>query len=211
MAIGYFGDITFQTSDKKILSFRDFKLSASGSWGEHKRNGQKSEWEFLGPNAEKVSFVIMLDANFGVNPRKVIEKLIKYVESGKINTLVIGGTKVGTKWRATALSSTWGHIMSNGELVKASATLTLEEYDTQNDTTHTKVFTSTSASVSKKQEASSVSGTVYTVVKGDCLWNIAKKFYGSGTKYTLIYNANKGIIKNPSLIYPGQVLTIPAA
>lgn len=52
----------------------------------------------------------------------------------------------------------------------------------------------------------------YTVVKGDCLWNIAKKFYGSGAKYTVIYNANKSVIGgNPNLIYPGQVLTIPAA
>ena len=54
--------------------------------------------------------------------------------------------------------------------------------------------------------------TTYTVVKGDCLWNIAKKFYGSGSKYTIIYNANRGVIGgNPNLIYPGQVLTIPAA
>lgn len=52
----------------------------------------------------------------------------------------------------------------------------------------------------------------YTVVKGDCLWNIAKRFYGSGAKYTVIYNANRGVIGgNPNLIYPGQVLTIPAA
>ncbi len=51
----------------------------------------------------------------------------------------------------------------------------------------------------------------YTVVKGDCLWNIAKKFYGNGSKYTVIYDANKDKIKNPNLIYPGQVLTIPAA
>lgn len=52
----------------------------------------------------------------------------------------------------------------------------------------------------------------YTVVKGDCLWNIAKKFYGNGSKYTVIYDANKGVIGgNPNLIYPGQVLTIPAA
>ncbi|MCM1231160.1 MAG: LysM peptidoglycan-binding domain-containing protein [Muribaculum sp.] len=52
----------------------------------------------------------------------------------------------------------------------------------------------------------------YTVVKGDCLWNIAKKFYGNGSKYTVIYNANKGVIGgNPNLIYPGQVFTIPAA
>lgn len=51
----------------------------------------------------------------------------------------------------------------------------------------------------------------YTVVKGDCLWNIAKKFYGNGSKYTVIANANKDKIKNPNLIYPGQVLTIPAS
>ena len=52
----------------------------------------------------------------------------------------------------------------------------------------------------------------YTVKKGDCLWNIAKRFYGSGAKYTVIYNANRGVIGgNPNLIYPGQVLTIPAA
>ena len=50
----------------------------------------------------------------------------------------------------------------------------------------------------------------YTVKKGDCLWNIAKKFYGKGSDYTKIYNANKGTIgKNPNLIYPGQVFTIP--
>ncbi len=51
----------------------------------------------------------------------------------------------------------------------------------------------------------------YTVVKGDCLWNIAKKYYGNGSLYTVIYNANVGVIGgDPNLIYPGQVLTIPA-
>lgn len=50
----------------------------------------------------------------------------------------------------------------------------------------------------------------YTVKRGDCLWNIAKKFYGNGNKYTVIYNANKNKIKNPNLIYVGQVLTIPS-
>lgn len=49
----------------------------------------------------------------------------------------------------------------------------------------------------------------YTVEKGDCLWNIAKKIYGNGAKYTVIANANKDKIQNPNLIYPSQVLTIP--
>lgn len=49
----------------------------------------------------------------------------------------------------------------------------------------------------------------YKVVAGDSLWVIAKKFYGDGSKYPVIANANKDKIANPNLIYPNQVLTIP--
>lgn len=49
----------------------------------------------------------------------------------------------------------------------------------------------------------------YTVKSGDCLWNIAKKYYGNGSQYTKIFNANRDKIKNANLIYPGQVFVIP--
>lgn len=47
----------------------------------------------------------------------------------------------------------------------------------------------------------------------DCLWRIAeyKNIYGDPFKWTRIYKANKGQIKNPDLIYPGQVFDIPPA
>ena len=52
----------------------------------------------------------------------------------------------------------------------------------------------------------------YVVVKGDCLYTIARKFYGDGAKYIAIYEANREVIGgNPNRIYPGQVLTIPSA
>lgn len=52
--------------------------------------------------------------------------------------------------------------------------------------------------------------TTYTVAKGDTLWGIAARYLGSGFKWNAIYEANKGIIKNPNLIYVGQTLVIPS-
>ena len=50
----------------------------------------------------------------------------------------------------------------------------------------------------------------YKVQEGDTLQKIAKKFYGSMKKWTVIYEANKANLKGPDKIYPGQVLDIPA-
>ena len=51
-------------------------------------------------------------------------------------------------------------------------------------------------------------GDTYTVVAGDCLWNIAYKLYGTGTLYTKLAEANK--LADPYIIYIGQILTVPA-
>lgn len=49
----------------------------------------------------------------------------------------------------------------------------------------------------------------HTVVSGDTLWGIAQKFYGDGSRYTEIYEANKDKISDPHWIYPGQEFVIP--
>lgn len=49
------------------------------------------------------------------------------------------------------------------------------------------------------------------VVRGDNLWNIARAHYGEGWRHTLIFEANKDQIRNPHLIYPGQVFIVPKA
>ncbi|MEO8199793.1 MAG: LysM peptidoglycan-binding domain-containing protein [Gemmatimonadota bacterium] len=50
----------------------------------------------------------------------------------------------------------------------------------------------------------------YTVEKGDSLSKIAKHTLGDAKHWKRIFEANRGIISNPDLIYPGQVLTIPS-
>jgi len=49
----------------------------------------------------------------------------------------------------------------------------------------------------------------YTVVAGDSLSKIAKREYGDANAWNRIYEANRDIIKDPDLIYPGQTFKIP--
>ncbi|KQT73673.1 hypothetical protein ASG51_09455 [Methylobacterium sp. Leaf465] len=48
-----------------------------------------------------------------------------------------------------------------------------------------------------------------TIVRGDSLWQISRRIYGKGTRYTVIFDANQPQIRNPDLIYPGQIFVLP--
>jgi nucleoid-associated protein YgaU len=48
-----------------------------------------------------------------------------------------------------------------------------------------------------------------TVSRGDSLWRLSRNTYGAGTRYAVIYKANREQIRNPDLIYPGQIFVIP--
>lgn len=51
----------------------------------------------------------------------------------------------------------------------------------------------------------------YVIQKGDSLSAIAKRYYGNAQDYPRIFDANREVIKNPDLIYPGQKIRIPLA
>lgn len=53
-------------------------------------------------------------------------------------------------------------------------------------------------------------GMVFVVQPGNNLWTLARNVYGQGWRYTAIFEANRDQIRNPDLIYPGQVFTVPA-
>jgi nucleoid-associated protein YgaU len=67
-----------------------------------------------------------------------------------------------------------------------------------------------SSSTAPDARPADVEVRTYTVVSGDSLSRIAKREYGDADKWRRIYEANREQIKDPDLIYPGQVLTIPA-
>lgn len=68
------------------------------------------------------------------------------------------------------------------------------------------------AAVSGTAEVSgSVAGPMTVIIKrGDNLWRISRAIYGKGLRFSTIYQANRDQIRNPDLIYPGQVFVLPA-
>lgn len=92
--------------------------------------------------------------------------------------------------------------------------ITLKEY---RDINVRQVDVSASGTATVQQVETRVDNTVkpqtYTVKKGDCLYNIARKYYGDGAKYTKIRDANAALIAKhkggKNMIWPGDVLTIP--
>ncbi len=62
----------------------------------------------------------------------------------------------------------------------------------------------------KKRTKTKVKPKKYKVKKGDCLWNISRKYFGSGLMFMKIYKENKKVIgNNPNRLLPGQILTLP--
>lgn len=130
MAIGCWGTgLVFSVSDDMVKTFMNLKRTTSSSWATHSRIGKKDEVEFLRPGLQKITFTMELNAMLGVRPRAMLEMLERSVEKGTVNTFVIGGKRVGShRWRITGTSEEWDVLLNKGELVKASVSVTMEEY-----------------------------------------------------------------------------------
>lgn len=59
-----------------------------------------------------------------------------------------------------------------------------------------------------KAEEPKTDAEYYTVVAGDCLWSISQRIYGTGTKWGILYDLNAASIKDPRIIYIGQVIRV---
>lgn len=140
-------------------------------------------------------------------PLTIIEQIKKWKDSDKPIHLI--ATQCGINMYCTI--EDFPHSESGGDVGTYAYTLTLKEY---RDVSVRQIMITDNQITLPKPTDPRVDNTVnpktYTVVYGDSLWKLAKRFYGDGALYTKIYNANKALIGgNPHLIYPGQVLTIP--
>ena len=69
--------------------------------------------------------------------------------------------------------------------------------------------TPTAETPEENRPAEQTQAKTYTVKSGDCLWNIAKKQLGDGSRWKEIHDLNRDKISNPNLIHPGLVLVMP--
>ena len=155
------------------------------------------------------------------------EKKYNYIEintlSGTLNFIVTeetiklkAGDTVKLKGLGSYLSGDYyvqdltRQISSNGYSHSATGIKTDfgKSLKTSTSTTNMKPVPKKEKKVTSTPKASSAKRT-YTVKRGDCLWKIARSFYGNGALYTRIYDANTNKIANPNLIYPGQIFVIP--
>lgn len=100
-------------------------------------------------------------------------------------------------------------IGNDGSTVDARAAVVFEKEQDQ-QIVLTKVVVSGSGSSPGTQGANVQKALPQVIIrKGDNLWRISRRLYGDGVRYTTIYQANKGQIRDPDLIYPGQVFLTP--
>ena len=127
--IGTFGDIVFETSDSRILTFNGLKRQSSANYGEHKVIGRKPMLEYIAPELDTVNFNMLLSAEFGVTPKDEAIRLLNMCQEGIAEYLIIGDWALGRDmWVITGLSQNLNFIMANGSLLSVSLEVSMKEY-----------------------------------------------------------------------------------
>lgn len=127
--IGAWGDLIFEASFDKIRTFDEFSRNESGRWAKHDLYMQKPKSEFLGPDLGDISFKMTFNVMHGVNPIAELDKLIRYVRSGQVHTLVINKKRYGMgKYKIKSVSQQMTHFDKSGAVLLGTASVTMEEY-----------------------------------------------------------------------------------
>lgn len=129
MVIGSLGGIVFTVSSEKIMTINNIKVSGSANFGKHQRHGGNTLLEYVGNDADTLSFDIKLAAQLGVDVEQEIDKIADAQRSGEALKLVIGKKVYGRyRWVIEKWSASYSAFDKNGKPILANVSLTLNEY-----------------------------------------------------------------------------------
>ena len=127
--IGSFGNIVFETSSEKKLTFDDFERSGGNRYATHNSLGVKPKTEHIGPDLEKISMVIKLSSSAGINVERTISNIRDFRDSASVGKLILGGRVVGSgNYIIKTMSESLDIVDNQGSVLKATVNIELEEY-----------------------------------------------------------------------------------
>ena len=130
MFVGSFGDLVFEVSNYKVLTFKDFKREGGAKYATHEVIGQPPKLEFLHREAEKISLEIDLVKDLGVNPEDEVQKIIDMCNDGEANYLIFGGQVYGDcRWVIESYREDVKYFGTDGETILSKVSLNLSEYN----------------------------------------------------------------------------------
>lgn len=113
----------------RIFTPNNISGTVGSDWATHSVSRGKPTREWVGPKSRKFTFEVLLRAQDGVPPRRMLDVLHSMAESNNTYWFVVGGETVGDlPFLLSEVSEEWGATVRNGKLIECTVKLTLEEY-----------------------------------------------------------------------------------
>lgn len=125
--IASFGKVTFKVTDKEIKIFNDLSISKSARFATHERVNNKPLLQFMGLNAESITFTMQLIENVTGSISKDLKELNKMLSSGTPYAFFLGTKKIGN-FVLESLSENYNIINNLGHIEMVTLNLSLKEY-----------------------------------------------------------------------------------
>ena len=124
--MGSFGTVVFEVSTLKVLTVKDVRRRARARYATHEVYGGKTRIEYVGMDADEITFEIQLNGQMGVKVEQEMTKLLEMCRSGESYYLILGDHAYGqNKWvlEGVDLKHEYADKEGNVEVITASVTL----------------------------------------------------------------------------------------
>ena len=127
MKVGAFGNVVFEVSSWKILTFDDFKKTVKHNYAEHKILNGKPILESVGQELIEIAMKILLNRNLGVDVKTEISKLERMCQMAESNFLIIGSESMGL-FVIESLEEGVQHFDGAGNFLSVEVAVKFKEY-----------------------------------------------------------------------------------